>query len=188
MREFKVIGLVGLQAAGKTEVARVFLRFGIPCVRMGDVVVEEVRRMGLEVNEKNVGEMAEEMRKKHGMEIIAKLNIPRIEEAGKGGEAVVVDGIRGIAEVEEFRRAFGERFVLCAVLAPARTRFERVAGRRREDDAESFAEFVEKDRRELGWGLAEAIALADVFIVNDGTLDELRKKAEELYRRVVGEA
>jgi len=188
VRDFKVIGLVGLQAAGKTEIAKVFSKFGIPCIRMGDVVVEEVKRRGLEVNEKSVGEMADELRKKHGMNIIAKLNIPKIESAGKSSRAVVVDGIRGLAEVEEFRRAFGERFILCAVLAPAKARFERITGRRREDDAGSFAEFVEKDGRELGWGLAEAIALADVFIVNEGTLEELKEKAEELYRRIIGEA
>lgn len=188
MRNFKVIGLVGLQAAGKTEVAKTFSKLGASCVRMGDVVVEEVRRRGLQVNERTVGETAEELRKRHGMGVIAKLNIPRIEEAGKNKRAVVVDGIRGIAEVEEFRKAFGENFVLCAVLASAGSRFERVTGRKREDDAGTFEEFVKKDRRELGWGLGEAIALADYFIVNEGTLEDLVKEAEKLFGRIVGEA
>jgi len=185
---FRVVGLVGLQAAGKTEVAKVFAELGVPCVRMGDVVIEEVRRRGLEVTERTVGMTADEMRRKHGAGVIARLNIPRIREAGSGKRAVVVDGIRGIAEVNEFRGEFGESFILCAVLAPARLRFERVAGRRREDDAAGFADFVEKDRRELSWGMGEAIALADVFIVNDGTLEDLKEKAVELFRRVVGEA
>lgn len=188
MSSFRVVGLVGLQAAGKTEIARVFSDFGIPCVRMGDVVIEEVRRRGLEVNEKTVGWMADELRREQGDGVIARLNIPRIQRAGTGKRAVVVDGIRGIAEVEEFRKAFGESFVLCAVLAPAEQRFARVSGRRREDDAASFTEFLEKDRRELSWGMGDAIALADIFIVNDGTLEELRGKAVELFRRTVGEA
>ena len=35
--------------------------------------------------------------------------------------------------------------------------------------------------REMGWGLAEAIVLSDHLIVNDGTLEEFQRKAEE-YR------
>jgi hypothetical protein len=33
-----------------------------------------------------------------------------------------------------------------------------------------------RDERELGWGMGEAIAAADIVIENMGTLDEFRKK------------
>ena len=39
-------------------------------------------------------------------------------------------------------------------------------------------------RSEMGWGLAEAIVLSDHLIVNDGSLEEFKRKAEEYLRSV----
>ena len=47
----KVIGFVGLPASGKTEAAKVAQELGIPIIRMGDVVREEVKRRGLDITE-----------------------------------------------------------------------------------------------------------------------------------------
>ncbi len=186
MSNFAVIGIVGLQGSGKTEVAKVAMGLDMPCVRMGDVVWEEVKRRGLEINEANVGAVADELRRRDGPGAIAKRCVPIIERVGVGKRAVVVDGIRGIAEVEEFRGAFGDRFRLLAVWASERTRYSRVSGRGRADDIESLKAFREKDRRELGWGLGEALALADAIVVNEGTLDELRERAAELIESMLG--
>lgn len=186
MSNFAVIGIVGLQGSGKTEVAKVAMGLDIPCVRMGDVVWEEVKRRGLEINEANVGAVADELRRREGLGAIAKRCVPIIERVGVGKRAVVVDGVRGIAEVEEFRRAFGDRFRLLAVWASERTRYSRVSGRGRADDIESLKAFREKDRRELGWGLGEALALADAIVVNEGTLDELREEAAEVIESMLG--
>jgi hypothetical protein len=40
-------------------------------------------------------------------------------------------------------------------------------------------EFDERDRRELGWGLGDVIALSDIMIVNDSDLETFRQKAKE---------
>jgi dephospho-CoA kinase len=183
---FKVIGLVGLQGAGKTEVARILGELGVPRVRMGDVVWEELRLRGEEITEENVARLANELRQREGMDAIAKRCVPLLRKKGENAKAVVVDGIRGIAEVEEFRRAFGQSFNLWGVWARKSIRYKRIAERKREDDALGPERFDEKDRRELGWGMGEALALADELIVNEGTLDELRARVTELFRRVVG--
>ncbi|MCS7131180.1 MAG: AAA family ATPase [Hadesarchaea archaeon] len=185
MSNFSVMGIVGLQGSGKTEVAKVAMGLGIPCVRMGDVVWGEVRRRGLEINETTVGAVADELRRREGLGAIAKRCIPIIERVGRGKRAVVVDGVRGIAEVEEFRRAFGDRFRLLAVWASEKARYSRIVGRGRADDIESLKAFREKDRRELGWGLGEALALAEAIIVNEGTLEELREKAAEVIKSML---
>jgi dephospho-CoA kinase len=182
----EVIGLVGLQGSGKTEVAKAFAKFNVSYVRMGDVVWKELERRGGEITEANVAKLANELRQKEGLSAIAKRCIPLILEKGKGKRAVIVDGIRGIAEVEEFRRAFGEKFHLLGVSASEGVRYSRVASRGRADDVAMFERFREKDRRELGWGLGEALAKADVTIANEGTLEELRRKAVEFFERVVG--
>ncbi|MFN4133652.1 MAG: AAA family ATPase, partial [Candidatus Hadarchaeales archaeon] len=61
-----VIGLVGLQGSGKTEVVKALERLGAESVRMGDVVWKELEKRGQEINETNVGKLAEELRKSEG--------------------------------------------------------------------------------------------------------------------------
>lgn len=185
MRKFVVIGIVGLTGSGKTEVAKVASKFDIPCVRMGDVVWEEVKRRGLELNEATVGAVANEFRRRDGPAAIAIRCIPLIEGQGKGKQAVVVDGIRSSAEVEEFRRAFGDRFHLLAVSANERKRYSRIAARERADDVRSLEAFREKDARELSWGLSEALASPDSTLVNEGPLDEHRRRAAEVIKKII---
>lgn len=182
---FCVIGIVGLQGSGKTEVARAAAKLGIPCVRMGDAVWAEVKRRGLELNYANVAAVANEMREREGLEAVAKRCIPLIGSAGEGKRAVVVDGIRGIAEVEEFRRTLGERFHLLAIKADERLRYSRVMGRGREDDAKGLEAFREKDSRELGWGLGKALEAAELILTNESTLAELNEKVTKVITRIL---
>lgn len=180
----KVIGLVGLTGSGKTEVAKFLSDLGVPRVRMGDVVWRELKRRGREISETSVAELANELREREGMGAIAKRCIPLIRERGREKQAVVVDGIRGLEEVEEFRKAFGEDFCLWGVWAKPSTRYSRISGRGREDDAPE--RFREKDERELGWGLGKAFALADELVINEGSLEELRAQVMRCFGRVVG--
>ena len=185
MKEFTIIGIVGLTGSGKTEVANVASKFDIPCVRMGDVVWEEIKRRGLKLNEATVGVVANELRKREGPAAIATRCIPLIEKRGKGRQAVVVDGIRSSAEVEEFRKAFGNRFYLLAVSASEQKRYSRTVARERADDVRSLKAFREKDARELSWGLGEALSSPGFTLVNEGTLAEHRRRAAEVIKKII---
>lgn len=181
----QIIGIVGLPGSGKTEVARVFAELGAPSVRMGDVVWEELRRRGKEITESNVARVSNELRRREGMGAIAKRCIPIIRRVGKGQQAVIVDGIRGIAEVEVFRKSFGENFHLIGCWSSQMTRYRRTSSRRRDDDTGDLRSFHRKDKRELSWGLGDALALADFIIVNEGSLRELEERARELFKKIM---
>lgn len=185
MNNFSIIGIVGLQASGKTEIASIFMDLGAKRVRMGDVAIQEVKNRGLDINEENVAEAASELREKEGMDAVAKRCIPLIEEKGKTSDAVVVDGIRGIAEVERFKEKFGDNFTLISVEAPAETRFERTIERKREDDTKNLESFLKKDKRELSWGLEEAMKSPDYRIVNNGSLEDLREKTSNIFSEIM---
>ena len=183
----KVIGIVGLPGSGKTEVAKALAKFDVPCVRMGDVVWEELKRRGKSITEANIANISNELRKREGMEAIAKRCIPLIENCGRGRVAVVVDGIRGIAEINEFRKKFGRNLHLIAVWANEEVRYRRIASRKRSDDSVTRQSFRKKDLRELSWGLGEAIALSDVMFVNEGTVEELHTRAADFFKKIIGE-
>ncbi len=184
MNDFSIIGIVGLQASGKTEVASNFVNWGASRVRMGDVVWDEVKKRGLDLNEQNVAEVAQELRKEEGMGAIAKRCVPLIREKGKESDIVIVDGIRGVAEVEEYKKEFGDNFFLLSVEASANVRYDRIKGREREDDIKSFEEFKEKDQRELEWGLKEAMDSADYRIVNEKPIEDLKKEVLEIFEEI----
>ena len=76
-------------------------------------------------------------------------------------------------------RSLGEDIVILGISAPPSARYERLVRRGREDAPRSIDEFDARDSREMGWGLAEVLALADVMIVNDSDLETFRIAAAE---------
>ena len=184
----RVIAFVGLPLSGKSTAAKVAEEMGIPVVCMGDVVREEAKRRGLPQTDENLGNIAEELRRKEGMDAIAKRCIPIIREKGKELGVVVVDGIRGIAEVERFKKEFGDDFVLINIEAPLEVRFQRALKRKRSDDIKSLEELKRRDERELSWNMGEAMRMANFTIENVGGLEEFKEKVrgilEQLCKRV----
>ncbi|MEM1566598.1 MAG: AAA family ATPase [Candidatus Bathyarchaeia archaeon] len=176
-----VVGLAGMPGAGKSVVVNVAMANGYGVVVMGDEVRNEAKKRGLEPTPENLGRIMLELRRLEGEAAIAKRCIPKI--AAMTENKVVVDGIRSLAEVEEFRRNF-PKFVLVAVHASPETRFNRLFHRRRSDDPKSWEVFHERDMRELSVGLGNAIALAEYMIVNEEGLDAIKRRAAEVLRGI----
>ena len=149
-------------------------------VVMGDVVREETRRRGLAVDAGSTGAVMKDLRKQLGEAAVAKLCLKKVKELG--AERVVVDGIRSMAEVEEFKR--DARVLLVAILASPARRYSLLKGRGRSDDPASQDMFVSRDERELGVGISRAIALADEVLSNEhNSPDELSRRLNEVVDR-----
>lgn len=174
----RIIAFVGMPASGKGEAARVAEEMGIPVVNMGDVIREEASRRELEPTDENLGMVGDRLREEEGMGAIAKRLVPKIRDMDD--PVVAIDGIRGSAEVIEFKRAFGDEFTLIAIHALPETRLERVRERGRSDDVETRAELRRRDQRELGWGMDAAIRAADTVVHNEGSLEEFQEEIREL--------
>ncbi len=181
----KIIAFVGLPLSGKSTAAKVAEEMGIPVVVMGDVVREEVRRRGLELTDENAGKVATELRRKEGMDAIAKRIIPKVRELGKEHGAVVIDGIRGIAEVERLKKEFGDDFVLINIESPLELRFQRALKRKREDDVKSIEDLKKRDERELSWSMEEAMKIADFTIENTSDLESFKEKVRKVLDSVI---
>jgi len=154
---------------------------GFAIIRMGDVVREEAARRGLPITDAAVGGMANGEREAHGFGIWAERTLPKI-----AGDRVLVDGLRGKAELDVFRRALGDRLVVLAIHASPKTRLARVLRRRRPDDTATEVAFWARDERELRWGLGDVIATADLMIVNEGDLESFRADARAVLERFHG--
>ena len=177
----KVVCVTGMPGCGKEEVLAVAQELGFTIVRMGDVVRDEAQRRGLPITDAAIGGMAHAERQAHGFGVWAERTLPRIR-----GERVLVDGLRGRAELEVYRKAFGSGLAVIAVHASPKTRYERMSKRQRADEVESYGAFLVREARELGWGLGDVIATADLVLVNEGTLEEFRRQARAAVERLDG--
>jgi len=174
----KVIGVVGLPASGKGEFSKIAAAQGIPVVVMGDMIRNAVQRVGLEPTDANLGAMATSLRSKHGMDAIAQLCVPEIRH--QTAPIVLIDGIRGDAEVTLFRRVF-PGFLLIRIDSSFETRLTRIRTRGRSDDFSSAGELRTRDERELGWGLGNALNDADMQISNEGTLADFSAAVHAVF-------
>jgi dephospho-CoA kinase len=122
-----------------------------------------------------------DLRRQEGNSAIARRTIPRISSVDKS--KVVVDGIRSLDEVVEFKRHF-QKFSLIAIHASPETRFKRLYARRRSDDAGRWQLFQERDTRELSVGLGNTLAMAQHIIMNEESADVARVKIKQILLKV----
>lgn len=181
----RVIAVVALPGSGKSEAAAVAEEIGIPVVTMGDVIRHACRERGLEVTEDNMGQVATSLREANGDAAIAEESIPLIQAKGEKHDTVLVDGIRGIAEVDRFKEVFGDEFSLVSIEVPFETRLERIQTRGRDPTAADAAALKRRDERELGYGMGKAMEDADLTIENTESLEAFRAKIERVLEHQV---
>ena len=181
MSDKLVIGLAGMPGAGKSVVVAVAKANGYGVVVMGDVVREEAKRKCMKPSPENLGKIMLELRQKEGKNVIAKRCIPKIEKTKE--HKVLVDGLRGLSEVEVFKKHF-LKFSIIAIHSSPETRFKRLYHRQRSDDPENWEIFHERDKRELSVGLGNAIAMAEYLIVNEEEREVVKEKIKKVLRKV----
>lgn len=180
-----VIATVGLPGSGKSEAAAVAEAMEIPVVTMGDVIRRETEARGLDPRADH-GSVAKALREEAGPAAVADRSIPIIEDHLESAEAVFVDGIRSDAEVARFRDAFGDDFLLISIEAPFRLRRDRLSDRGRDRLADDGGESLsERDERERGFGMDEAMAQADETVENAAGLAEFRSRIRSLIESEV---
>ena len=171
-----------MPGSGKGVFRRAVQRMGYPVVIMGDVVREEVKQRNLKPTPENLGKTMLNLRESNGPAAVAKQCIPKLEKAT--GRIVVIDGIRSLAEVEEFKKHF-PNFILIAIHASPETRYQRLSRRKRSDDPTNRDTFMERDQRELGVGMDAVIAAADHTIMNERTLTQLRTEIRRVMKEML---
>ncbi len=180
----KVVSIVGMAGAGKSEVARIFEENGFIRIRFGDVTDEEVKKRGLALNEGNERYIRELLRKEHGMAAYALLNLSRIDLALKQS-AVVIDGLYSWEEYIFLKTHYGGDFYVVAVWVSPKTRYTRLADRL--NRRLTLEEAANRDRAEVeNINKGGPIAMADFTIINESSIKELKKEAKGIISRLRG--
>ncbi|MBO4568812.1 MAG: AAA family ATPase, partial [Candidatus Methanomethylophilaceae archaeon] len=149
----KALIVAGMPGAGKEELLNVARGLGIGFARMGDVVRSFHESSGAASDGIPIGEYASREREAHGPDVWAERTMESMS-----GDLFLVDGCRSMDEVRSFRR-FSDVEII-AIHAPRSERFRRLVSRARDDAPKDEEEFDARDMREIGWGIAEVIALS----------------------------
>lgn len=181
----QIFGAVGRIGSGK-DAAVEYLgdKYNLPSISVGDMVREMAKDKGISLARENLAQLASESIQKHGNEFFIKRVIARIRE--KGWRRAGVTGIRTPAEIRYLKHEIGENFVLFHVyIENPETRYKRLARRGREGDPQSYADFLEQDRKEEEkFHIEQAASLADYSLDNSGTLEDLHLQIDEIVQRL----
>jgi dephospho-CoA kinase len=174
-KRIKLIGLTGTNSSGKGEAAAYFQKRGYRYFSLSDLIREELQKKGKAPTRNNLIKMGNELRDKFGPDILARLVMKKVKDKA------VIDSIRNPKEVEYLRKQ--KSFIFLAVDAPVELRYKRAKKRGREESASTLQQFIEKEKeemteREKGQQLQKCMDMADLVIVNDGSLEDLYRKLE----------
>ncbi|MFC1732484.1 AAA family ATPase [candidate division KSB1 bacterium] len=175
-----IIGLTGTNGAGKGTVADILKEKGFEYHSLSDIIREETRNRGLDENRDNLIAIGNELREKEGPGTLAIRTLKKFEVQDRN---FIVDSIRNPSEIEELKK--NKSFKLIAVDAPIELRYNRIKGRNRASDFVSFEKFKEQEESELKGGetsqqLVVCMQMADFNITNELTIDDLKKKVEDV--------
>jgi dephospho-CoA kinase len=185
-----IVCITGMPGAGKSTIAASLKEKGFSVIAMGDIIREEAAQQKVDPTDTNLGNLMLKLRNDLGPGAIAHLILRKIDKQhnNNGGmDNIVIDGIRGIAEVEILKSAGCIK--LLAIHASTDKRFRHLKQRGRSDDPYVIEEFANRDKRELTVGISEAIALADETLSNnDLTVDQLKEKAFRIIEKWINSA
>jgi dCMP deaminase len=174
-----IIGLTGLNGSGKTQVSEYLKSRGFTFYSLSDSIREEIRNRGLEISRDTLIEVGNNLREKFGPGILAERILSHLEI----DQNYVIDSIRNPQEVESLKRR--KDFLLLAVEADPKIRFERTRLRGRENAAQTFEQFIEEEKRELessnpaNQQLIATREKAGIVVRNDGEIKDLHKRLDE---------
>ncbi len=182
-----LIGLTGRMASGKGEVIKILEQKGLRKTSLSDMVRAEVKSQGKEVTRSQMQDIGNGLRMSGGAGILGKLIKESIEQSGQLNW--VIDGIRNPAEIVYLRELQG--FFLIGVKAGENTLLKRIKNRGRDTDNVSDEEIKAVLKREWGIGeplegqrVGDCIKESDFLITNDGSLEELSIKINEILEKI----
>lgn len=173
----KIIAVIGMCGSGKSEAVKFFSGHGYKRVYFGEVVMNEMKRLGLDVNEKNERETRENLRKEFGMGAMAVKSLPVIEELITHNN-VVIESLYSWEEFKILKDKFGDSFKLLTIYTTKALRYERLLKRpfrplsAGESKSRDISEIEKLDK-------GGPIAYTDYLVINDGSLEEMNKKLEQ---------
>jgi dephospho-CoA kinase len=179
-----LVAFAGFGGAGKTTAIEYLERGGLGRrVYLGQAVLDEIARCGLEHTAEMELRVRMELRDRLGPSAFAQLRAPQIEDLVRQGSCPLVDAIFKLEEYDEVRGCGQNKSFLLAIEASFDTRSMRLANRA--NRPLTVEELRERDRKEQNdIGMPAVLAAADFIISNEGSIEDLCQTIDRIWKRI----
>jgi len=175
------LAFVGPPAVGKDAASNyIEEKYKMVHISSGDIIRRYVTENNLgDLDRKNLQTVATKLRTEKGGDILIRIAMEN------HNDNIILSGLRAIDEVESFKKFGG--FVV-AIDAPLEKRYGMAKLRGRIGDNASLDDFIRLEEEERvstdrnGQNVDAVVSMADIKITNDGDLNDLFKKCDELMK------
>jgi dephospho-CoA kinase len=181
-----IIGITGTHGAGKGTLVEYLKRQGFIHFSAREYLQDALRREGKPLDRPHLNSLANALRKMYGSAHVAFV---LYEKASIVCGSSVIESIYTVSEIEKIRAAADfdkKKFILVAVDADQRLRYQRVSeNRKSETDNITFEEFQTQEALEMSSTDPESQNLlacrdrANVLLRNNGTVEEFHAQIME---------
>ena len=178
----KIVVLSGLPLSGKTTYAKIIgPKYKMPLYETGTEVLEEVTGRGLDFTPANIKLVTDECKKISDSFFTERL-MKKIDLLPDDIPGAFISGIRAVSEVEILRKHYGnDNVFVIAFHTSMKTRFKRLnnpdrieetkGAKAKEDELlRNFDNFLARNKKELGYGVGDVIALAEYVMSTENEL------------------
>ena len=182
-----IIGIAGRIAAGKETLTKVLRDKGFNYFETRKVIIEGLNEKGLELSRTNMQDLADKWRGEYGEGALMRKILEKIDT----NENWIIDSLRNAGEARHMREKLGGNFILIAVDAPQKIRFERIVKRSKQSDMLDWNDFLKVDERDnfdpdnsMGQQTGKLIEIADFVVMNDKDLDSAIDQIEKIWEKI----
>jgi len=182
-----VIGITGTLGAGKgTIVEFVKENYNFTHYSVREYLIEEIKNRKLKVDRDSMTMVANELRASHSPSYITdQLYLKAISK----NTNCIIESIRTPGEITSLKKKAS--FYLFAVDADPKVRYERISIRKSDTDSIDYKTFLANEAREMNTAdpnkqnLSKCISMADFVFNNDGDINSLNTKIEEVLTNIL---
>lgn len=173
----KIIAVIGMPGSGKSEAVKFFAGNHYQRVYFGEVVMDEMEKLGLDVNEENERNVRENLRKEFGMGAMAIKSMSKIDSLVQSSN-VVIESLYSWEEFKILKQKYKDSFKLLCIFTTKELRYKRLGDRPFrplsiiQAESRDYAEIENLDK-------GGPIALADYNVINDGTIEKLKENLKK---------
>lgn len=183
-KNVKILAVVGMSGSGKSVAVDFLSEKGFPKVYFGGMILREMEKRGIERTADSERAFREKIRAEEGSDWVVNqviLDVKNLIEAGQ--KRIILDGVYSWTEYKILKHEFPGMMTFLGVVVPRMLRYERV-GKRVERP------FNKQEIRDRDWTEIEnlekgaPIAMADYYVLNDGTKEEMSNKLDEILKEI----
>ena len=185
-KDVKILAIVGMSGSGKSVVVDHLTNLGLPKIYFGGMIYKEMEKRGIErtadgESEKHFREM---IRETEGKDWVVRQVIESTKNLiAAGQKRIVLDGLYTWTEYKILKKEFPGQMTVLAVVVDKSIRHKRVA--KRPERPFNAEEIQERDRSEVeNLEKGGPIAMADYYLLNNGSVEELEKDVDEVLKKV----